>query len=72
MFVISIHPPTPTPHAHTHTTHARSGDATIRHDHPLFPGGVQVVKVAGAGHFVHQEKPAEVNRLMLEWFGRHG
>jgi pimeloyl-ACP methyl ester carboxylesterase len=25
--------------------------------------------VEGAGHFVHRERPNEVNRLLLEWFG---
>jgi pimeloyl-ACP methyl ester carboxylesterase len=29
--------------------------------------GVQKVIVPGAGHFVHQEKPEEVNRLVLEF-----
>lgn len=26
--------------------------------------------VEGAGHFLHREKPAEVNRLILDWLGR--
>ena len=26
--------------------------------------------VAGAGHFLHREKPAEVNRLILDWLGK--
>ena len=26
--------------------------------------------VAGAGHFLHREKPAEVTRLMLDWLGK--
>jgi len=25
--------------------------------------------VAGAGHFMHREKPAEVTRLILDWLG---
>ena len=25
--------------------------------------------VAGAGHFLHREKPAEVNRLIVDWLG---
>lgn len=45
------------------------GDA-VRYDHPLFPGGVRVAKVEGAGHFVHQERPEEVNALLLGWFRR--
>lgn len=48
-----------------------SGDEAIRHDHPLFPGGVQVAKLPKAGHFMHQERPKEVNRLILDWFERH-
>jgi pimeloyl-ACP methyl ester carboxylesterase len=24
--------------------------------------------VSGAGHFLHREKPALVNRLILQWF----
>ncbi len=36
-----------------------------------FPGGLSVVRVEGAGHFLHQERPDEVNRTLLEWIGRH-
>jgi pimeloyl-ACP methyl ester carboxylesterase len=36
-----------------------------------FARGVRVERLADAGHFLHQEKPAEVNRLVLEWFGQH-
>lgn len=32
-----------------------------------FAAGLKVVKVAGAGHFLHQEKPAEVNEILLDW-----
>jgi len=32
-----------------------------------FPKGLQKVVIAGAGHFVHQEKPEEVNRLLLNF-----
>ncbi len=32
-----------------------------------FPNGFRVERIMGAGHFVHQEKPDEVNRLILEW-----
>ncbi len=32
-----------------------------------FPSGLRVVRVQGAGHFLHQEKPEEVNRHLLEW-----
>jgi len=33
----------------------------------LFPRGLRKVVVADAGHFVHQEKPDEVNRVLLEF-----
>lgn len=32
-----------------------------------FPNGLEKVIVANAGHFVHQEQPEEVNRLLLEF-----
>ena len=35
-----------------------------------FPGGLEVVRVDGAGHFLHQEKPDEVNRILIDWLGR--
>lgn len=33
----------------------------------FFPKGLRKEIIAGAGHFVHQEKPAEVNRLILDF-----
>jgi pimeloyl-ACP methyl ester carboxylesterase len=47
---------------------------------PLLPGGggeyftapYRQVEVAGTGHFVHRERPDEVNRLLLEWIGAGG
>lgn len=36
-----------------------------------FPRGLKVRRVRGAGHFVHQERPAEVNALLLEWLRRY-
>jgi pimeloyl-ACP methyl ester carboxylesterase len=32
-----------------------------------FPKGLRVEIVPGAGHFVHQERPEEVNRILLEF-----
>jgi pimeloyl-ACP methyl ester carboxylesterase len=32
-----------------------------------FPAGLRVEIVPGAGHFVHQEAPAIVNRLVLDF-----
>jgi pimeloyl-ACP methyl ester carboxylesterase len=33
----------------------------------IFPRGLESHVIDGAGHFVHQEKPAEFNRLLLEF-----
>ena len=32
-----------------------------------FPAGVQLRRIQRAGHWVHQEKPEEVNSLILDW-----
>ena len=34
-----------------------------------FPAGVRVERIPGAGHFAHQEKPDEINRMLLDWMG---
>ena len=35
-----------------------------------FPAGLQMTRLEDAGHFLHQEKPDEVNRLLLDWLAR--
>jgi pimeloyl-ACP methyl ester carboxylesterase len=35
-----------------------------------FPAGLEVARVQGAGHFLHQEKPDEINRQLLDWLSR--
>jgi pimeloyl-ACP methyl ester carboxylesterase len=37
-----------------------------------FPAGVDVSRVEGAGHFLHQEKPDEINRQLLDWLSQQG
>lgn len=36
-----------------------------------FPAGFKMVRIRDAGHFLHQEKPEEVNRLLLGWLKRN-
>lgn len=36
-----------------------------------FPAGFRVERVEGAGHFLHQEKPDEVNQILLDWLVTH-
>jgi pimeloyl-ACP methyl ester carboxylesterase len=38
-------------------------------EHIHFSAGYRFELVGRAGHFVHRERPDEVNRLLLEWFG---
>ena len=40
-------------------------------DATLYPRGVRVERLEGAGHFLHQEKPAEFNPLLLDWLRSH-
>jgi len=36
-----------------------------------FPEGLRFQRIAGAGHFLHQEMPGVINRLIIEWIGQH-
>jgi pimeloyl-ACP methyl ester carboxylesterase len=38
-------------------------------EHVHFDGEYRFEVVAGAGHFVHRERPDELNRLLLDWLG---
>jgi len=46
----------------------RAGPMSRQAEH--FTGDYQYVEVAGTGHFLHRERPAEVTRLILDWFAR--
>jgi len=35
-----------------------------------FPAGFRVERIAGAGHFAHQERPDTINALLIDWFSR--
>ena len=35
-------------------------------------GPARLVRVTGAGHFLHQEKPQQVNAELLDWLRQHG
>ena len=43
------------------------GAETLEGMASYFPRGLRLEIIEGAGHFVHQEKPAAVNRLILEF-----
>jgi pimeloyl-ACP methyl ester carboxylesterase len=34
-----------------------------------FPNGMRVERIEDAGHFVHQERPEQVNMLLVDWLG---
>jgi epoxide hydrolase 4 len=36
----------------------------------FFTGSYEWTTVEGAGHFLHRERPEQVNRLVLDWLGR--
>ena len=41
----------------------------LQEDHPC---GMRLERIAGAGHFTHQEKPDIVNKLLIDWFKSNG
>ena len=43
------------------------GAETLEGMEKLFPKGLKIELVAGAGHFVHQEKPEQVNEMVLKF-----
>ena len=63
--------PTPVPTLALHGTRDRPGrlEAFEGMD-DLFPKGLEKVVVPGTGHFVHVERPGEVNRRIVEFFQR--
>ena len=60
--------PTPVPTLALHGTRDRPGrlEAFERMD-DLFVGGLQKIVYPGAGHFVHVERPGDVNRRIVEF-----
>ena len=35
-----------------------------------FPGGFEIIRLEGTGHFLHQEKPHPVNSILIDWLKR--
>lgn len=59
-------PPQPTLYLHGSTDGALGADV-VRTAGDLFTGDSRFVLVEGVGHFLHLEKPDEVNALILDW-----
>ena len=36
-----------------------------------FPAGLQVERIQGVGHFLHQEQPGILNELLVSWLKQH-
>jgi pimeloyl-ACP methyl ester carboxylesterase len=47
------------------------GVDTLEARRPFFPPSMRVVVLEGVGHFVHLERPEEVNRLIVEFVAPH-
>ncbi|MCH2173426.1 alpha/beta hydrolase [Myxococcota bacterium] len=43
-------------------------DVTMKEED--FPGGLEVMRIEGVGHFLHQEHPEEINRILIDWLER--
>ena len=39
----------------------------LRYYSPVFPAGFQILKIEGAGHFMHLDAPQVVNDALVEW-----
>jgi pimeloyl-ACP methyl ester carboxylesterase len=63
--------PTPVPALALHGTRDRPGRLeAFQGMDDLFPKGLEKVVVPGAGHFVHLERPGEVNRRIVDFLSR--
>lgn len=60
-------PTQPLLYLHGRTDGCMGADLAMAAD-PLLPSPSKMVMVEGAGHFLHLEKPDEVNRLVVEFF----
>ena len=54
--------------AHDGCMDTRLHDLLLRKED--FPAGLEVTRLEDAGHFLHQERPGEVNRLLLDGLAR--
>ena len=59
----------PTLYAHGKTDGCLGLDLVVGMEE-MFPAGLETVFIEGAGHFLHQEKPEEFNRAMLEFLAK--
>ena len=46
----------------------RMHDLTLREED--FPAGFELVRMGRVGHFLHQERPEQINRKLLDWLAR--
>lgn len=63
--------PVPVPTLYIHGEHDGGiGAENVAGMEAWFPAGLELHVVADAGHFVHRERPHEVNRLIMEFLDR--